>query len=339
MASPGAVMHSDSAEAILELATIVEAAEALEAQGKFREAAELTAKALNRTHATYVKSKVPGVRLVRQPTVAMPRHSYVERYKARLRVDWQKWERCSRRAAPAVNDDDSWDGDEEEEEEEAEIKEGEPPAAAAASSSAALTPRRSSRRVSNAGAMQPAASVSGGFQLSGRIDEAADWEPETLHKSATPGSDGQIAISHTCTDGSKVVALTMAQPELPPRAANMFNREQKRTVRSLLTGDADLCSRAYTHEEVAQWLLTAEKLSKNRIGDYLGRADDDAVRTLEAFLAPLDFSPFTFDEALRFFLSLFRLPGEAQQIDRIMQRFAERYHVTNPGTFRSADTP
>ena len=48
------------------------------------------------------------------------------------------------------------------------------------------------------------------------------------------------------------------------------------------------------------------------------------VETLDAFLALLDFSQLSFDEALRFFLSLFRLPGEAQQIDRIMQKFADR---------------
>ena len=96
--------------------------------------------------------------------------------------------------------------------------------------------------------------------------------------------------------------------------------------------------RAYAHEEIARWLLTADKLSKNRIGDYLGRSDDDARAMLAAFLAPLDFSAFTFDEALRFFLSLFRLPGEAQQIDRIMQNFAEKYYEAHPDKFRVADT-
>ena len=90
--------------------------------------------------------------------------------------------------------------------------------------------------------------------------------------------------------------------------------------------------------DVARWLLTASKLSKNRIGDYLGRSDEDATRTLGAFLAPLDFAAFSFDEALRFFLSLFRLPGESQQIDRIMETFARRYHETRPGVFSSSDT-
>ena len=41
--------------------------------------------------------------------------------------------------------------------------------------------------------------------------------------------------------------------------------------------------------------------------------------------------------ALRTFLSGFRLPGEAQKIDRLMEKFAERYVNCNPEAFKSAD--
>lgn len=34
----------------------------------------------------------------------------------------------------------------------------------------------------------------------------------------------------------------------------------------------------------------------------------------------------------------FRLPGEAQKIDRFMLKFAERFHLHNPGVFVNADT-
>ena len=36
------------------------------------------------------------------------------------------------------------------------------------------------------------------------------------------------------------------------------------------------------------------------------------------------------DQALRVMLEGFRLPGEAQKIDRIMEKFAERYVRENP---------
>lgn len=36
-------------------------------------------------------------------------------------------------------------------------------------------------------------------------------------------------------------------------------------------------------------------------------------------------------------MSGFRLPGEAQKIDRLMEKFAERYVSCNPEAFKSAD--
>ena len=39
----------------------------------------------------------------------------------------------------------------------------------------------------------------------------------------------------------------------------------------------------------------------------------------------------------RTFLAGFRLPGEAQKIDRLMEKFAERYVSCNPDAFKSAD--
>lgn len=36
---------------------------------------------------------------------------------------------------------------------------------------------------------------------------------------------------------------------------------------------------------------------------------------------------------IRYFLSKFRLPGEAQKIDRIMEAFASKYCKDNPSVF------
>ena len=53
---------------------------------------------------------------------------------------------------------------------------------------------------------------------------------------------------------------------------------------------------------------------------------------MHAFVDLLDFSGLTFIQALRMFLQAFRLPGEAQKIERYMLKFAERYFSTNTGT-------
>lgn len=52
----------------------------------------------------------------------------------------------------------------------------------------------------------------------------------------------------------------------------------------------------------------------------------------------MDFAGLRFDTAMKQFLSGFRLPGEAQKIDRMMEKFAERFHDCNGSVFPSADT-
>jgi brefeldin A-inhibited guanine nucleotide-exchange protein len=60
---------------------------------------------------------------------------------------------------------------------------------------------------------------------------------------------------------------------------------------------------------------------------------------MHAFVDMLDFRNMRFTEALRTFLQAFRLPGEAQKIDRFVLKFAERYIAGNPKTeFANADT-
>ena len=59
---------------------------------------------------------------------------------------------------------------------------------------------------------------------------------------------------------------------------------------------------------------------------------------LHHYVDAMDFTGMQFDDAIRLFLSGFRLPGEAQKIDRIMEKFAERYTRQNLDVFPSADT-
>ena len=58
---------------------------------------------------------------------------------------------------------------------------------------------------------------------------------------------------------------------------------------------------------------------------------------MHAYIDALEFSGLEFDVAIRRFLRGFRLPGEAQKIDRLMEKFADRFLACNAGAFRSAD--
>ncbi|GKY96543.1 hypothetical protein MPSEU_000613900 [Mayamaea pseudoterrestris] len=103
------------------------------------------------------------------------------------------------------------------------------------------------------------------------------------------------------------------------------------------------------------FLANKDKLDKTQMGEVLGREPDAAfvkgekldadqggkgfyVRILHHYADALDLTGLEFDEAIRLFLSGFRLPGEAQKIDRIMEKFAQRYVEQNMNVFPSADT-
>ncbi|KAB0398438.1 hypothetical protein E2I00_014826, partial [Balaenoptera physalus] len=86
-----------------------------------------------------------------------------------------------------------------------------------------------------------------------------------------------------------------------------FNMDPKKGIQFLVENEL----LQNTPEEIARFLYKGEGLNKTAIGDYLGE---------------------------RQFLWSFRLPGEAQKIDRMMEAFAQRYCLCNPGVFQSTDT-
>ncbi|XP_058164766.1 cytohesin-4 isoform X2 [Dasypus novemcinctus] len=91
-------------------------------------------------------------------------------------------------------------------------------------------------------------------------------------------------------------------------------------------------------QDIAQFLYKGEGLNKTAIGTYLGERDPVNLQVLQAFVDCHEFANLNLVQALRQFLWSFRLPGEAQKIDRMMESFAARYCLCNPGVFQSTDT-
>lgn len=92
-------------------------------------------------------------------------------------------------------------------------------------------------------------------------------------------------------------------------------------------------------QDIARFLLREDRLDKAQIGEFLGEGDQKNIDIMHAFVDMMDFSKKRFVDALREFLQSFRLPGEAQKIDRFMLKFAHRYVTGNPNAFANADTP
>lgn len=91
-----------------------------------------------------------------------------------------------------------------------------------------------------------------------------------------------------------------------------------------------------SNQEVAEFLHTQERLSKQAIGELLGEVQ--FIDLLKSFVDYLNFTGLSFEAALRHFLSTFRLPGEAQKIDRMMESFAQKFYQTSKdAVFASSD--
>ncbi|XWS72348.1 hypothetical protein CRYUN_Cryun02cG0032400 [Craigia yunnanensis] len=117
-------------------------------------------------------------------------------------------------------------------------------------------------------------------------------------------------------------------------AISEFNRQPVKGVGYLISNKMVEKNPA----SVAQFLRNTPSLDKAMIGDYLGQHEEFPLAVMHAYVDSITFSGMKFDTAIREFLKGFRLPGEAQKIDRIMEKFAERYCADNPGLFKNADT-
>ncbi|XP_030748792.1 IQ motif and SEC7 domain-containing protein 1 isoform X2 [Sitophilus oryzae] len=119
---------------------------------------------------------------------------------------------------------------------------------------------------------------------------------------------------------------------------NLFNKKPEKGITYLIR-------RGFLENSpqgVARFLITRKGLSKQMIGEYLGNLQNPfCMAVLECFAAELDLSGMQVDVALRKFQQHFRMPGEAQKIERLMEVFSQRYCQCNidiVARLRSPDT-
>ena len=65
-----------------------------------------------------------------------------------------------------------------------------------------------------------------------------------------------------------------------------------------------------------RFLHADERLSKTMVGELLGDEKEDFREIMSCYVDELEFADMQIVTALRVFLAGFRLPGEAQKIDR-----------------------
>ncbi|PIA47500.1 hypothetical protein AQUCO_01400263v1 [Aquilegia coerulea] len=110
--------------------------------------------------------------------------------------------------------------------------------------------------------------------------------------------------------------------------ADHFNRDPKKGL-EFLQG-THLLPDKLDPQSVACFFRYTAGLDKNLVGDFLGNHDEFCVQVLHEFAGTFDFQDMNLDTALRLFLETFRLPGESQKIQRVLEAFSERYYVQSP---------
>ncbi|KAI9805094.1 MAG: hypothetical protein M1825_000928 [Sarcosagium campestre] len=157
---------------------------------------------------------------------------------------------------------------------------------------------------------------------------------DTPTRASTPGAAATAAVSPAEDDPDQLEMAKQRKTALM-NGIKQFNYKAKRGIKYLLEQGF---IRSNTPPDIAEFLLQHDALDKSVIGEYLGEGEAENVAIMHAFVDAMDFTKSRFVDALRRFLQSFRLPGEAQKIDRFMLKFAERYITGNPNAFANADT-
>ncbi|XP_049848823.1 brefeldin A-inhibited guanine nucleotide-exchange protein 2-like [Schistocerca gregaria] len=87
----------------------------------------------------------------------------------------------------------------------------------------------------------------------------------------------------------------------------------------------EMCSRS--PESTAEFLFSAPGLDRMSIGQFLAAVSSSDV--LDHYARLMDFKNLELDVALRKFFNYFHLPGESQQISRIVEAFSSVYYAQN----------
>ncbi len=119
--------------------------------------------------------------------------------------------------------------------------------------------------------------------------------------------------------------MLKSKKELWERGIELFNKKPKKGLAFLQENDL----LGHTSEAIANFFHDDPRLDKTAIGDFMGENEKFNKEVMYTYVDQMDFYGMEIVSALRLFLEGFRLPGEAQKIDRLMEKFAARYHELN----------
>ena len=116
-------------------------------------------------------------------------------------------------------------------------------------------------------------------------------------------------------------------------AAQKFNFKPKNGIKFLTTNklipDPETNYKEHV-KGIVEFLKTTPTLDKTTIGEFLGANVKLNIDVLFEFIDQYDMKDKNYVGSLKMVLQGFRLPGEGQIVDRIMERFGEKFVSDNP---------
>ena len=105
------------------------------------------------------------------------------------------------------------------------------------------------------------------------------------------------------------------------RGVKRFNEDPKKGI--VFLAQQGIIDGVDNADSIAKFLKGTSRVNKKLLGEYISKKQN--IDILKAFMAIFDFAGKRVDEALREVLETFRLPGESQLIERIVNEFSEKY--------------
>ncbi|XP_028398084.1 IQ motif and SEC7 domain-containing protein 1-like isoform X2 [Dendronephthya gigantea] len=188
--------------------------------------------------------------------------------------------------------------------------------------------------------VKPTMGLYGQDKLGGSCDS---FDMEDSHSHSWPAldhllhEDDTISLSgNSLSPSSSIMQTFYEDKERDVRIGiNHFNRKPKKGINYLM--DTQIIDEDDA-EGVCKFLREEPGINKQKIGEYLGNLRNPlSMEVLQLFVRTIPMIGKEVDEALRHFQTFFRMPGEAQKIERIVEEFANVYVEANPG--KISDTP
>ncbi|KAJ3188710.1 GDP/GTP exchange factor for ARF [Gaertneriomyces sp. JEL0708] len=152
------------------------------------------------------------------------------------------------------------------------------------------------------------------------VDNTRTDRPYTSSTSVGPPSS-YTGANAGVVPAPEAIRFNKTRKRLLKAGAECFNSTPKDGIKYLQ--EHDFLPDPVDSVSLARLLKTTASIDKTLLGTYL--ASPKHVDLLKSFISLYDFSNKRLDEALRLLIESFRLPGESQQIERIMEVFAHAY--------------